>query len=498
MTTDPLIAASLLGTSRLSGLPPAPDASLEPVWQAIAMENPAAGVLQALGLLHALRRAGACTLEAPDTGEECPPEDLPLLPPSAVGSLLRLLGGDFPEILPEWLRLAAGSSRVLPGRALPDLLDAATRKREIRPWVLPLVGQRGLWIARRRPQFSWLLEEATVPEDAWDVGQPAERLAWLRQTRAANPQQAAETIAAHWPKEEGGFRESILRLVAVQPIACDEAWLEGQALKDRRQNTRELAAAALSVIEGSAFRQRAIARLQACVKVEGGSFVVMPPAAFDAAWAADGLKEKPPQGMGEKGWWLRQIAAAVPLDAWPRAFGLTESELFTIPRDADWKGELELGWIDSSRATPAHALPEHFIPFLAKLAPWPLAAGISPGSLLLLLLAALAPAGRFAILDGVARELPVNLTLDLLGSVAEAPPPGSGGTILAVLDEALANPTATLTRPQARALAICVPQDAIQQRLEALSRLPALTAVAEEFATTLEFRRLLLSQFASP
>lgn len=509
MTTDPLIAASLLGTARLTALPPAPDAALEAAWQGIAMENPAAGVLQALGLLHALCRAGACTIEAPETGEECPPEELPLLPAAAVDSLLRLLQGEFPEILPEWLRLAAGSSRVLPGRALPDLLDAASKRQALRPWVGPLVGQRGLWIARRRPQFSWLLEEATVAEDAWEVGQPAERLAWLRQTRAANPELAAETITSHWAKEEGGFRESILRLVAAQPMACDEAWLEGMALKDRRQNTRELAAAALSVMEGSAFRQRAIVRLQACVKVEGGGFVVTPPAAFDPAWAADGLKEKPPQGMGEKGWWLRQIVAAVPLDALPAAFGLTEAELFTIPRDADWKGELELGWIDSARATPAHALAECCVPFLVKLAPWPLAAGISLGALLLQLLAALPPAGRFAILDAVALELHPAMALDLLASVAEAPPPGSGGAIMAVLDvalatptpatreQALANPVTLLTRPQARALAICVPQDAIQQRLEALSRLPQLTAAAEEFATTLEFRRSLLFQFAS-
>lgn len=498
MTTDPLIAATLLGTSRMSALPPAPDAALEPAWNAIPLENPAAAALQALGLLRALRRAGASTHEAPAAGDECPAEELPLLAPPAVDALLRLLRGEFPEILPEWLRLASAASCVLPGRALPELLQAATRNQSIRPASSRLAGQRGLWIARRHAEFAWLLEEAVVAEDAWETGQPAERLAWLRQTRAVNPELAAETIAKDWAKEEGNFREAILRLVAAGPLACDEAWLEGLALKDRRQAVRDPAAAALAVIEGSAFRQRAIERLWTFVRVErGASFVVTPPAAFDAAWAADGLKEKPPQGTGEKAWWLRQIVALVPLDALPGIFGLTEDKLFTLPRDPDWKDDLELGWIDAARANPAHALAAHFIPLLAKRSLWPLTAGIAQGPLLLLLLAPLAPAARFAILDSVARDLQPYIALDLLASVAEAPPAGSGRAVLAVLDEALANPLAPITRPQARALALCVPADAIQQRLEALSQLPKLSTAAEEFATTLEFRRSLLSNFAS-
>ncbi|WP_035609503.1 DUF5691 domain-containing protein [Haloferula sp. BvORR071] len=498
MTTDPLIAASLLGTSRLAALPPPPDAALEASWQAIPMDNPAAAVLQALGLMRAMRRAGGRTLESSAGGDECPAEEQAYLPTLAVESLLRLLRGEFPEILPEWLRLASASSSILRGRALPELLQAATRNQAIRPSIRRLVGERGLWIARRHREFSWLLEDAAVADDAWSVGQPAERLAWLRQTRTAKPELAAETIASHWAQEEGGFRESILRLIAPQPLACDEAWLESLALKDRRQVVRDLAAAALSNIESSAFRKRAIVRLQGCVKLERGSILVTPPAVFDPTWAADGLKEKPPQGSGERAWWLRQIIALVPLDAWPAIFHVSAADLFASTLDPDWKTELAAGWIDSARSSPAHALAEHFVPFLVKLSSWPAASGISLGALLMLLLAPLVPAARFGILDKIARELPPALALDLLASVAESPPPGSGSAILAVLDVALANPSTPLVRPQARALAICVPADAIQQRLEALSRLPQLSSVAEEFATTLEFRRSLLSHFASP
>ncbi len=501
MTADPLFSAALLGTARMTSLPPAPDPLLEDSWNAISLENPAAAVLQALALTRALRRAGTRSLEAPTVSGACPPEPRAELSAASIDAVMRLLKGEFPEVLPEWLRLASASGRVVPPRSLPELLTAAKKDRSLRPAVRDIAGERGLWIARRHVEFSWLLEEAAVDDSAWNDGQPAERLAWLRQTRATDPTRAAAEITAHWPGEEGTMREAILRLIVESPQPCDEGWLEELALKDRRQEARDLAATALSCLTGSTFRNRALARLKERVKVERRLLkrviAVEPPSVFDPAWAADGIKEKPPQGTGEKAWWLRQMIALVPLDDWPELLGISESDLFTLARDPDWQEPLLLGWLDSARRLPARALPRQFLPFLTTLDPWPNAA-IAPGPMLSLLLDALPAAQRFNVLDGIAKKLAVPLALGLLVRCAEAPPPGTGKVILAVLDQALSTIPTPFGRHQSRALAICVPHEGIQPRLEVLAKLSELSPAAEEFATTLEFRRSLLPHFQIP
>lgn len=501
MTHDPLLSAALLGTARLTALPPAPDPALAATWQAIGMGNPAAAVLQALAMTRAMKRAGVKAAAAPECDEACPEEARPELPPAAIDAGMRLLKGEFPELLPEWLRLAETSGRVAPGRVLPELLAAATKERSLRSAARGIAGERGRWIARRRAEFAWLLEETAVPDHAWDDGLPAERLAWLRQTRAAEPERAAQAIAASWSGEEPAMRENILRVVAADPQPCDEPWLEALGSKDRRQDTRDLAAAALSQIAGSAFRQRAIDRVRGLVKIERRLLkrviVAEPPAAFDPGWAADGLKEKPPQGTGEKAWWLRQAVALVPLADWPELLGCTPDELFSLSVDGDWREPLLLGWLDSARRLPSRALPEHSLAFIATREPWP-AAALPKHLVLAGVLEAMPAAARVTALDAIAKHLPPLLALDLFARIGEAPPAGAGKALLGLLDQAVAAHPASLTRPQARALAVCVPHDGIQARLVAISKLPELSTAAEEFATTLEFRRTLLSHFATP
>lgn len=501
MTSDPLIAAALLGSARMTALPPASDPSLEPTWRAIATENPAAAILQALALTRALHHAGTRTQTAVDAGSPCLPESREPLPVGAVDALLRLLKGEFPEAMPEAFRLALASGCVVPGRLLPELLTAATKDHTLRPAIPLLAGERGLWIARRQPKFFWLLEGAIVADDAWDGSYPALRIAWLRHTRATDPTRAAAAVSAQWPGEDASMRESILRVVAESPQPCDEVWLETLALKDRRQDVRELAAVALSSLTGSGFRERAIARVRERVKVElrllKRIIAVNPPDTFDPAWEADGIKEKSPQGTGEKAWWLRQMISLVPLADWPGMLGVKETELFTLSIDRDWQEPLLLGWIDSARRMPGRTLAPQFLTFIAKLDPWPTTAAAKE-MVMAALLDALAPAERFGMLDGVARELPLHLALDLLARCGEPPPDGKGRGILALLDAAsLSNPTGFI-RQQARALAVCIPHDGIQPRLEALAKLSELSAAAEEFATTLEFRRSLISHFKLP
>lgn len=490
---------ALLGTSRMSARPPVPDPCLEEMWQHLDWEKPASAILSALALMRSMHRAGTHTLESSAESDVCPAEQYDYLPAVAVDVALRLLSGEFPEVLPEWMQLAIATNRILPPRVLPDLLESATKQHALREAASRLAGERGRWLARRRPEFSWLLEGSSVADDAWDVGQPAERIAWLRKTRAADPTAAAELIASHWGAEDAVMREKIMNLVAEAPQSCDEEWLQALALSDRKQEVRELAAVSLMKIPGSAFRARALSRLGACVKIERRLLTriiaITPYDTFDPAWVADGIKAKPLQGMGEKAWWLRQNFAQVPLHAWPELLGISATELFSLSLEKDWEDALLAGWIESATRFPEAAISEQFIPFIAKQEPWP--AGVTPRpQLLQRLLEVMTPAQRHAMLELLAKTLPAPIVLDLLARCgSDVRSAAHGAAMWALIAQQISDKTSLLTRPQARALATCIPAAQIQSFLERLAKLPEISSTTEEFATVLEFRRSMFTQF---
>jgi hypothetical protein len=180
--------------------------------------------------------------------------------------------------------------------------------------------------------------------------------------------------------------------------------------------------------------------------------------------------------------------------------GLLEIEpsiLFTLPIDPDWRDALLLGWIDSATRLPQRALPEHFLPFLAALDPWPFPS-ITKNHLLATLIEPLDPAVRFPIIERVVQALPTIHAIDLLARIATPPPPGQGGKITAIIDKSIHGEMAALTRPQARSLAACVPPGAIQGRLEIIAKLKEVPTAIETFATALEFRRTLIQSLSQP
>lgn len=497
VNTDPLIAAALLGTNRMGSLPPPPDASLEVTWSAIPREDPAEALLQALVMMRALHKAGVRTREDVGAVPEASAESRAVMPAAAVDTLMRLLRGEFVEVLPEWLLLAGASGRVLPGRVFPELLDLGAGNAALREPVRRLAGERGRWIARRYPEHGWLAAEAVPAENAWEEGNPRERLAWLRQMRVTHPALAREAVAATWTGEESGMRESILRIVAEHPLAEDEEWLE-LGLGDRRKEIRELAARALMNLTNSTFHRRVAARARGYVKLQRRLLrkviSLEPPVAFDPAWEKDGIKEKPPQGTGEKAWWLRQMIAQVPLAQWPGLLECEPASMLDYPIDGDWREVLLAGWVDSAMRMPEQAMSERFIPFIAALEPWP--ANLPNKHVVLIPLLVALPGGRkHAVLEGIAEKLPMPFMLDLISRCGELPAAGTVPALSGLIDRAVETVPAVIDRSQARALAACIPQGEILSRLQALAPLAELSSAAEEFATLLEFRRPLPASF---
>lgn len=492
MSEDPLIATSLLGAGRLKDLPPAPDPAWQASWDAIPMDDAAAGMLKALALSRAARLAGKKTVEAGEVAEPCLPESCEELDEVAVAALLRMLGGEFREVLPEWLESNESSACVVPARVLPELLEAGRCDRSLRAALAGLMGERGRWMAQRHEKFGWVLDCGGGNGADWDGDHDSDRLEWLRQMRHQDPEKAVAALSESWAGESPEFRQAVVQLVVDQPLSCDESWLEKLGLKDRRQDTRRLATAALMQLRDSAFATRNRERLGQIIRIGGvlrKKIEVEPPAAFDKSWAADGLREKPPAGTGEKAWWLQQIVGMVPLSEWLVMLGVTEHELFKITIESDWKDDIVLGWIESAKNLPSCSLHSSLLPCLAELKAWPVKVGTKPHILASLLATASNPD---PLLEDLAKRLPEAEMIQLLTSHRRAARSPSS-PVMAVIRKTLSRTPATITRPDGRSLALCVPLAAIQGELEWLSRLKELTAPAEEFATTLEFRRNLFT-----
>ncbi|MFF2651012.1 DUF5691 domain-containing protein [Streptomyces sp. NPDC058045] len=356
-----LVTAALLGTERRDPPVPAPPG-----------EDPAAALLDAAAVATVRRRAGLRPAVAAPAPDPAPVDERPPPPPAAARRLALLLadrpgGGrhgsapDLTELLPQWLALAGARGFAAPPHLLPALLDAARGRTDLRSAVLTLAGPRALWLARLNPDWRFALRSAPgggalLPDLAdaeavsalWDDGLFAERVALLAAIRAEDPAAARELLETSWSKERAEDRLMFVDSLRQGLGPADEPFLEG-ALADRSRNVRATAAELLSTLPGSALAERMAERAASCVSLDrtrpGPALAVEAPYACDPGMERDGVVAKPPQGRGERSWWLGQLLEAAPLDGWPAQLGgLTPAEIVALPVADDWRGELHAAW----------------------------------------------------------------------------------------------------------------------------------------------------------
>ncbi|MEV4250602.1 DUF5691 domain-containing protein [Streptosporangium canum] len=384
---------------------------------------------QPAGEIELLERAAVHTLRMragrrPAGGEPlsvAPPEEQPTVSRAAADRLARILGGERPRLLAEWLETAAGHGYRISPHLLPELLDQGARDRSIRPHLGVLAGHRGRWLAGLNPAWSFLLEEVTAAAPAgagdarevWELGTSGDRRAHLAALRAAAPAEARRLLEATWEKETPDDRASFLEVLADRLSSDDEPFLEA-ALDDRRREVRHQAADLLTRLPDSRLALRMAGRVARCLSVEDGEIQVTPPAACDAAMERDGIRAKPPRGTGERSWWLQQAVARTPLGVWPRLLGHSPGELVRM-KIVDWGREVMAGWV---RATVLQGDPE----WARELFAWdPLAD----------LLAALPPAEQESVAaDFVRRHGLDGQLIMVLGGAAAPWGPGLAGAVL--------------------------------------------------------------------
>ena len=324
MTWEATVRAALAGTARQ---PPAGE------------PDPERAVLTAAAALAVRRLAGWTPRRGPvPAAEACPPEERRAVSPAAAWRLAALLDGDRPELLPEWLELAAAGHQVVPPRLLPRLLVHAERHAPLRGAVLDVIGRRGRWLAGQVP--AWAFAALGDLDQAFETGTRPARAAALRELRRQDPAAALGRLAEGWPAESGEDRAALIGCLQVGLGPGDESFLEA-AGADARKDVRQTALTLLARLPDSRLLGRMRARAAAMVAYRrgllGGKLHVTPPRRCDPELVAGGVEPKPAPGVGERAWWLSQVLGMVPPGAWP-------VEAIEAAAATDWTATLLRGW----------------------------------------------------------------------------------------------------------------------------------------------------------
>jgi len=332
-------------------------------------------LLDTAAVLTVRRRAGLLPAPAAARPDPAPVDPRPPLPPAARLRLAQLLadrsaassaGGrrgtapDLTELIPQWLATANRCGFRAPASLLPQLLDAARSRTDLRSQTLAFAGPRGLWLAGLNPEWRFALRGSpggsALPDVTdreavarlWEEGLFTERVALLGAVRAHDPADALALLAGTWPTERAEDRLMFLDSLRTGLSGVDEPFLE-KALSDRSRNVRSTAAELLSALPESAFAGRMAARALSCVgpDISGDEarVAVEAPHECDAAMERDGVVASPPSGRGERSWWFGQLVEAAPLSTWPTRFGgRTAWQIVALPVADGWVEELHAAW----------------------------------------------------------------------------------------------------------------------------------------------------------
>lgn len=360
-TTEQLAAVALLGTGRGGKMPAAPG----PIGAALSAAEARTGVgaeralLDAAAIALACGRAGLVAREAPAAAEPAPEDDLPLCSPGAAQVLARLLGGESPEVIPQWLTHATDSGVRAPHELLVPLFEAARRERTLRETVQRVAGERGRWLARLNPD--WRFAGAARPDlsradEQWQTGTAEDRLALLRDVREHDPALGRSLVESTWATDPPELRVKFVDLFAIGLSMEDEPFLE-ERLDDKRKGVRTAAASLLGRLPESRLIARMIERTAGLLSYEAPRgmlkrskprLVVTLPKERDPGMTRDGIEDVPTQGKGKRTFLLAQMLNLIPPRLWLSKFDASSIDMVRAALQSDEKEMLLRSFLNAT------------------------------------------------------------------------------------------------------------------------------------------------------
>jgi hypothetical protein len=313
----------------------------------------------ALASLHRQAGRGAATDSLPPP-EPCAAEQLPRCNVAAGRHLARMLGGEFKEVLPEWLAALRRAGLRVPEEHLPALFDKANKERALRPPVVEVMGKRGRWLAAQNPAWSWA--SADLGPDAWETGGLEERLSLLRSLRAKDPREARELLLSTWKGEYAKDREAFLQTFHVGLSDEDEPFLQEampDPFGDRSASVWLTAGELLLRLPSSRLARRVVEQVSVLLAYQEpalrGPLIEVKMPDDHGEWARKSKLHvvtwhavTDTHTLGEKARWLLDAVSWVPPAVWCRLWGKSPGEVLEAALNGEWGEALSRGFIEAA------------------------------------------------------------------------------------------------------------------------------------------------------
>jgi len=282
-------------------------------------------VLLEFATIDLMLRSGANSAQGLDPIPDSPSETRRV----AVAStepLLEALAEDSNAVI-EWAREAEKRGLVAPPLALPGIIQAPKR---IRGYLLPVLGQRGRWLAALMA-IDLEEEETTLLEQA-----------------QADPARFRDFLAQEYEGMSWQQRADAIRCLAISLSHLDVPFLEA-ALNDKRKEVREAAYSALVQVLGSSqsqeISQLASPLLNYSKSMFRKSLQVEPP-------EPDSLPKNLPRsgnraGFGPKALALYDVVRFTSPASWQESAKVSPSELMDMAGKTEYTDALLFGWMEA-------------------------------------------------------------------------------------------------------------------------------------------------------
>ncbi|OUC13597.1 MAG: hypothetical protein B0A82_16205 [Alkalinema sp. CACIAM 70d] len=348
-----LVATALIGTDRQA---PSEMGDASPIGQFLAQLPPTSQETTLLNQAAALalyRKAGQKpTVLTATASSACAFDELPICPPPTLAYLHQTIQGDRAAFLPECLALVTQAGWRVPERFLPALLDRGAKQTELRSAILPVLGERGRWLAQQRDDWNYAI--AQLDTTVWETGSRSQRLQVLEQIRQQDPDLARTQLAATIAQEAAKDRAAFLKILQIHLSDADLPFLE-QCLSDRSQEVQQVAIGLLTQLPNSTLCQLAISVMQEAIEPTGfttGQVEVNLPKNLEATLKPfKGAKISPlssDRKLGKTATDLAQIISWVPLASWPQQFKITIPDLLEQTTHSSWRNAIVTGLVHAA------------------------------------------------------------------------------------------------------------------------------------------------------
>lgn len=368
----PLLPLAMVGTDRQAApLPTWPGEVGQLVAQAASMDdNTASAVLRVAAVLASCSLAGAQGTSWQDPLPTAASSDtLPTLPSGPLlGAVTWALHEGPPRLAHQVCMVLAHAQYRLPAALLPQVLELGRRSLALRPLLLPVLGERGVWLAAQREDWRYAagVSAQAVDEVRWNEGSFEQRVEFLKRERASNPSAARERLVQSLAELSAKERADLL-LVLADGLSLDDEPLLNDLRADRSREVRQAACGLLLRLPQAAHPKRAAARIAALLKHERvllrKRWQIDAPTEVGKDWKDDNVDPVRPKNetLGERAWWLRQLVRQVPLVWWAQHTGMSPGELLQWAGETDWAEALLRAWRDVLYAAPEPAWCEAFL-----------------------------------------------------------------------------------------------------------------------------------------